>query len=91
MTDNAIQMVLDDPGVSAPDLCAAAGTPIAGGDPRQTLVLVAVHDVRLLPDGRTMAIVWWATADDPADVSEVNIHLYRQIDGRWLLDEEITP
>ena len=43
---------------------------------------VQVRGVRVLPDGRVAAIVDW--------LGEENVHLYEQIEGRWVFADEIS-
>ena len=43
---------------------------------------VQIRGVRVLPDGRVAAIVDWRDED--------NLHLYEQVDGRWVFADEIS-
>ncbi len=52
--------------------------------------LFPLRGARVLPDGRLGAIVEWAGFDDLRRVSESNFHIFALVDGRWLLDEEIS-
>jgi hypothetical protein len=55
----------------------------------EQLVLAAVEDVLVLPDGRVNALVRIADATDPAGGFELQLALVR-VDDRWLIDE-LTP
>jgi hypothetical protein len=68
------------------------GTPETFGDDVGPDVIraVRVSGVRLLQDGRIGAIVEWDMSRSLEDWGEVNFHVYEEIDGRLLLDEEIS-
>ena len=60
------------------------------------LTLLAVRDVRVLDDGRLGAVVVWVLErQEQAGAAlvqpelETNFHIYEEVDGRWLLAEEI--
>lgn len=64
---------------------------LALGLPENAVVaLRAVRDARLLPDGRVGAVVEWDLPLGAGFEDQVLFHVYRQVDGRWLLDEEIA-
>lgn len=59
------------------------------------LTLLAVRDVRVLDDGRLGAVVVWVlerSSDMPETGPdlETNFHLYEEVDGEWLLAEELS-
>lgn len=59
------------------------------------ITLVAASDIRVLEDGRLGAVVIWAiegpgaVASEPPDL-EANFHIYEEVDGEWLLAEELS-
>lgn len=94
LTDDARRLVLLDlveEGVLSLFL-DTVGTPETFGDGQPNpIVEIRVSGVRVLPDGRLAAIVEWRMAGTPAgSFSEVNFHIYEEVDGRLLLDEEIS-
>jgi hypothetical protein len=90
-TDNAIRTFADDfaSDQELTEFLATPGTPDADALGEIQIVLVAVRDVRVLPDGRVGAVVEWGRSVR-SGVDEVNFHIYTQKDGRWLLDEETS-
>lgn len=59
------------------------------------LTLLAVRDVRVLDDGRLGAVVVWVLerSSDMAEMGpdlETNFHIYEEVDGEWLLAEELS-
>ena len=61
------------------------------------LTLLSVRDVRVLADGRLGAVVVWVLErqepDGEAPVQpelETNFHIYEEVDGRWLLADELS-
>jgi hypothetical protein len=93
MTDDSIRAFarLDE----VAEFYDTAGTPVV--DDRGLLVVdrVRVEGTRRLPDGRVGAVVIWTfdfKDDERGDYEdwEANFHIFEQVDGRWLLDEEIA-
>jgi hypothetical protein len=91
LIDNAIRQVLDEESLSF--FFDTVGTPESDGSGIGQTTLVAVRDIRQLPDGRVGAVVEWGRIDahsDGFDVDEVNFHIFVQEGDTWLLDEEIS-
>jgi ketosteroid isomerase-like protein len=72
------------------DLAALAAEPTplpAGGQ----AAIIAIHEVRVLPDGRVAALVdLLHPFADPPGPTRILFLLEEQPDGRWLIDEEIV-
>jgi hypothetical protein len=49
--------------------------------------LLAVRDVRVLPDGRVGALVETDFPGEPPEGAEVDFFLFVQEDGSWLIDD----
>lgn len=93
LTDEAAAQLLED--INA-DQNQPAG--VATPDPvlnEVDVTLVAIRDVRVLDDGRLGAVVVWVLerSSDMTDMGpdlETNFHIYEEVDGQWLLAEELS-
>lgn len=87
LTDDSTRELLADSGAEVDAMVSGAPRPLPTNE---RLGVFPLRGARLLADGRIGAIVEWAEGDDLRRVSESNFHIYVLIDGRWLLDEEIS-
>ena len=91
LSEQAVSDFLDSEQVAG--LFATAGTPETDASGQIEVALVEVRDVRVFDDGRVDAIVTWGRRPAPGDEVrdyETNFHTFVQVDGQWLLDEEIS-
>jgi hypothetical protein len=63
------------------DIASLTASPTPLSEPHEKIGL-DVRGVRILPDGRLGAVVDWC--------GEVNLHIYTQVEGRWLTDREVA-
>ena len=93
LTDDAAARLLADVNADQNQPAGVATPDPALNDVR--LTLLAVRDVRVLDDGRLGAVVVWVLersgdmAESGPDL-ETNFHIYEEVDGQWLLSEELS-
>jgi hypothetical protein len=87
LSDQALVTAMGDlAGGGLEEIFSATPTPLNADE---MIVLFPLRDARLLPDGRVGVIVDWGTSAEPDQVSESNFRIYRQVEGSWVIDEEI--
>jgi hypothetical protein len=66
-----------------------SGTPVALADAQQTQLL-DTREFTLYPDGRVGVLVYYKAPSTQADDAvKIDLWVFKEIDGRWLLDESI--
>lgn len=98
LTDEAATQLLDDTNADQNQPAGVATPDPLMPDPllnEVALTLLAVRDVRVLDDGRLGAVVVWVLerSSDMAETGpdlETNFHIYQEVDGEWLLAEELS-
>lgn len=66
-----------------------SGTPVALADAQQTQLL-DTREFTLYPDGRVGVLVYYKTPSTQTDdVEKIDLWIFKEVDGRWLLDESI--
>lgn len=87
-TDRFVRALLRKEPITAPEEAAAerAGPPPTE-TPAEWSSLLAVWQVRVLPDGRVGALVARRDADPPPPRLKVGFFVFARADGRYLLDE----
>jgi hypothetical protein len=90
MTDEVVIQLLDDlddlDDDGSLDASLDAAVPL---NEDEMIALFPLRDARVLSDGRVGAIIDWGIGADANYVDESNFHIYEQVDGVWLLAEEI--
>ena len=88
LTDHAILLAIGAaPDQGTIDILLSPATPTADDS---MISLVDVRDVRVLEDGRVGAVAEWGVSSDPEVITEINFEVFIEVDGVWMLDDEIT-
>jgi hypothetical protein len=67
-----------------------SGTPVALADAQQTQLL-DTREFTLYPDGRVGVLVYYKTPSTQSDDEvKIDLWIFKEVDGRWLLDENIS-
>ena len=67
-----------------------SGTPVALADAQQTQLL-DTREFTLYPDGRVGVLVYYkAPSTQSGDEVRIDLWIFKEVDGRWLLDENIS-
>ena len=92
MTD-AYLLTLAETGTLNPLASAQmAGTPAALPEEQQTQLL-DTRDFTLYPDGRVGVLVYYIAPSMPLNANDdtrIELWIFKEVDGRWLLDETMT-
>lgn len=67
-----------------------SGTPVALADAQQTQLL-DTREFTLYPDGRVGVLVYYKSPSTQSDDAvKIDLWIFKEVDGRWLLDENIS-
>ena len=85
-SDEWLYLEYSDPPLTKEQIADLSATPVVV--PRKLYgSLVAVRDVRVLPDGRVAALVETDYPEEPPEGVEVDFLVFVQRDGQWFIDD----
>jgi hypothetical protein len=92
MTDAYLLSQIESGAIDQSIAATVAATPAALAEDQQTQLL-DTRDFALYPDGRVGVLVYYKAPSTPLNANDdvrIELWIFRDVDGRWLLDETIT-
>lgn len=91
MTDSYLLTQIGAPPFSQKFLDMVSGTPVALTEDLQTQLL-DTRDFTIYADGRVGVLVYYKSpsTQDGSDALKIDLWIFKEVDGRWLLDENIV-